>query len=122
MPLVNAYYERTFDLGYYLPDADSIGIPIASNAVMTVLLFPVVLAVLWAILTNFPARYGWLAWHKRQWFWSAFWTLMCGYLIYQTLDILRENWKIGLPLNALSNLGCIMLWLELRAILVSKLR
>ncbi len=121
MPLVTAYYERTQQLGYYPPEADSIGIPIASNAVVTVMLFPAIVLGLWLILRNFPACYSWLAWNKNHWFMSAFWTAICGYLLYLTFDYGRENWQIGLPLNVLSNCGCLLLWFELRAIITSKL-
>ena len=121
MPLVTAYYERTYQLGYYASDADSIGIPIASNAITTVMLFPVILIVLWAILSHFPQRYCFVAWNKQRQIWSAFWTALCAGLIYQTLDFASENWQLKLPLNVLSDCACLCLWLELRAILVSKL-
>jgi hypothetical protein len=121
MPLVEAYYERTLRLGYYRPDADSIGIPIAGEAVSTFMLFPVLAVCLFLVLRRFPARCSWLAWSKRQWGWSAFWTLLFGLFIYQTTDYLVENLQIGLQRNALVNIGWILVWLELRAVIVSKL-
>ena len=121
IPLVQAYYERTLRLGYYRPDADSIAIPIAGEAISTFMLFPVLAIFLFLILRCFPARCSWLAWSKKQWIWSAFWTLLFGLFIYQTADYLTENVQIGLQPNALVNIGWILVWLELRAVVVSKL-
>ena len=36
--LIPDYYQRTFELDYYPPEADAIAIPIASNGIMTILL------------------------------------------------------------------------------------
>ena len=121
MPLVQAYYERTLRLGYYRPDADSIGIPIAGEAVFTFMAFPVLIICLCLILRRFPIRCSWLAWSKKQWGWSAFWTLLFALFIYQTADFLSENLRLGLQRNALVNVGWMLVWLELRAVVVSKL-
>jgi hypothetical protein len=121
IPLVQAYYERTLHLGYYPPEADSIGIPIAGEAITTFVLFPVLVACLTLILRRFPTPCSWLAWSKRQWVWSAFWTLLCGLLIYQTADFLMDNLHLGLQRNALANAGWMLVWVELRAVIVSKL-
>lgn len=121
MPLVQAYYERTLRLGYYPPEADSIGIPIASEAILTALLAPVLALCLWLVLRRSPPRYTWLAWSSGHRVWSGFWTLLFGLFICQTGLFLLENLRIGLPLNALANAGWAMIWLELRAAVVSQL-
>lgn len=122
MPLVQAYYDRTLHLNYYSPDADSTGIPIAGEAISTVMLFPVIVVCLLLVLWDFPARCSWFAWNKKQWIWSAFWTLLFGLFIYQTADYLMENLHIGLQRNAAVNVVWIFIWLELRAVVVSKLQ
>jgi hypothetical protein len=65
IPLVQAYYERTLHLGYYRPDADSISIPIAGEAVATFVLFPILAILLLLLLWHFPPRCSWLAWNKK---------------------------------------------------------
>src|SRR5438105_1541285 len=101
MPLVQAYYERTLRLGYYRPDADSIAIPIAGEAVATFILFPALALCLFLILRRFPARCSWLAWNKAHWGWSAFWTLLFGLLIFLTAHYMLENVHLGLQRNVL---------------------
>ncbi len=115
------YYERTQELGRYPINGDSIGLPIIEELVVTGVLFPLLMLCLWLILRRFPQRCSWLAWSKKRWAWSAGWTLLFGFFVYLTVSNLVENIQLKLPFNAIANVGWAMVWLELRAVTVSKL-
>lgn len=120
-PLAALYYERTASLGYYRPEADSIAIPIAGTAVTSVMFAPALMVVLWLIMRRFPRVCSWLAWSKAHLVWSVFWTLLWGFLNYSVVVFLLENLRLGLWLNALANISWVLIWCEMRAIIVSKL-
>jgi len=66
--LVPAYYQRTLELDYYPPEADSIAIPIAANGMATILFAPVFAGLLWLLLRRSPIeRRMWLAWNRKRW-------------------------------------------------------
>jgi hypothetical protein len=120
--LIPDYYQRTWELGYYPPEADTIVIPIAGNVVLTILLAPVFALALWLMLrrSSFERRI-WLAWHRRRWVVSLAWTLLFSSLAILTLPTLAEDIRIGLPINAVADVGWFFLWLAVRAVVVSRI-
>jgi len=121
MPLVEAYYQRTYDLHYYPINGDSREIPLFFETIFTFAAAPFLITFLWLVLRRVPQRCSWLAWNRERWLWSAFWTALFGVFFYGNMVFLLENVKIRLPLNAAANVGWALVWLELRAVVVSKL-
>ena len=121
--LVTPYYQRKDALGYYTAASDSIGIPIFGEWIATAVLLPVVFIALWLLLDDRPADYGysWAMWNKARWGWSGAITLLFAALFAFTTTLLVENIRLGLPFNAAANIGWLAVWLELRAVAVSKL-
>lgn len=120
--LIPAYYQRTFELGYYPPDADTIALPIASNAVMTILLAPVFAGALWLLLRHSRVeRRTWFAWCRKRWVISLGWTLLFCFLSLEVLSGFAEDVRIRLPLNALADICWFILWLAVRAVVVSRI-
>jgi hypothetical protein len=120
--LIPTYYQKTWELGYYPPEADTIAIPIASNGVMTVVLAPFLALALWLLLRRPPVeRRTWLAWNRQRWVISLALTVLFGFFALVTLPNLREDIHIHLPLNALADVGWFFLWFALRAVAVSRI-
>lgn len=115
------YFERTWRLGYYPPDSDSIAIPIAGNAVLTVLGLPVILGVLWLLLRRFPPRVGLLAWSRAHPLASALWTGPVLLLGAYEIEHLVECVRLRLPLGTAATIGWLFAWVGLRAVAVSRL-
>ena len=120
--LIPDYYQRTWERGYYRPDADSIAIPIAAEAAMTVLLAPVFAGALWLLLRRSSLeRRIWFAWNRERWVISLAWTLLFSALALLILPTLAEDIRIGLPFNAVADVGWFFLWLAVRAVVVSRI-
>jgi hypothetical protein len=120
--LIADYYQRTFELGYYPAEADTIAIPIASNGVMTILLAPVFALVLWLLIRRSIAeRRRWFAWNRKRWILSLTWTLLFSAFALLILPGLAEDIRIRLPLNAIADVGWFLFWLAIRALVVSRI-
>lgn len=120
--LIPDYYQRTFELGYYPPEADTIAIPIASNGIVTIVLAPVFAGVLWLLLRRSSAdRRTWLAWNRKRWIISLVWTVLFVACAVSVLSGLAEDIRIGLVFNALADIGWFFLWLAVRALVVSRI-
>lgn len=120
--LIPDYYQRTFELGYYPPEADTIAIPIAGNGIMTILLAPVLAVVFWLLLRRSPVeRRTWLAWNRKRWIISLAWTVVFVACALSVISGLAEDIRIRLPFNALADIGWLFLWLAVRAVVVSRI-
>jgi hypothetical protein len=120
--LIPAYYQRTWELGYYPPEADSIAIPIAGNGIMTIVIAPFFAVLLWALLRRSPSdRRTWLAWDHKRWVISLVWTVVFAAFALFTLPGLREDIRAQLPINALADVVWFFLWLAVRAVVVSRI-
>lgn len=120
--LIPDYYQRTFELGYYPPEADTIAIPIAGNGIMTIILAPFFAVVLWLLLRRSPVdRRTWPAWNRKRWIVSLAWTVLFVGCALSVLSGLVEDIRIGLLLNALADVGWFFLWLAVRAVVVSRI-
>ena len=120
--LIPAYYQRTLELGYYPPESDTIVIPIAGNAIMTILLAPVFAGALWLLLRGSHQELRtWLTWNPKRWIPSLAWTLVFGALALSVIPRFVENVRIRLYLNALADIGWLVLWLGVRAVVVSRI-
>jgi len=117
---VPEYFERTFELGWYPPDGDSIAIPIAGSFIATVFATPFVILALWLILRRFPTRVRWLAWSDEHIGSTLLWTATATLLCYFEVTNLVDAVSLRLPLTFSSTLLWIAVWIALRAILVSK--
>jgi hypothetical protein len=117
---VPEYFERTFELGSYPPDGDSIGIPIAGNFVATVFATPFVAVALWLALRRFPTRVRWLAWSDEQIGSTLLWTAAATLLCYLETTNLIDAVQLRLPLTFITTLMWIATWIFLRAVLVSR--
>jgi hypothetical protein len=121
--LIPRYFERTLELGYYPPEADSITIPIMANGMLTVVLGPVYAIVLWLLLRRSPIeRRSWLGWNHNRPIISLAWTILFGALAALIVQQLVEDIRIGLYWNALADVGWLALWLAVRAMVVSRIR
>src|SRR6476646_8127516 len=77
--LIPFYYQKTLELGYYPPEADSIAIPVVYHAFMTIVLAPVLTLCLWLLLRRSSAdRRTWFAWNRSRWVLSVLWTALFG--------------------------------------------
>lgn len=120
--LIPAYYQRTFDLGYYPPEGDTIAIPIAANGIMTIVIAPVFAIVLWLLLRRSPAeRRTWFAWNRQRWVLSLIWTALFVAFALMALAGLKEDIHIKLYLNSLADVGWFFFWLAVRAVVVSRI-
>jgi hypothetical protein len=117
---VPEYFQRTYELGWYPPDGDSIGIPIAANGIATLLATPFLALALWLILRRFPTHVRLLAWSDDRIGSSLLWTATCALLCYCEVTNLIEAVHLRLPLTFIATLMWITIWIFLRAILVSK--
>jgi hypothetical protein len=120
--LIAAYYQRTWERGYYPPKADTIAIPIAGNGVMTIMLAPVFAGALWLLLRRSPVeRRTWLAWSRKHWVVSLVWTVPFCLFSLSVLPGFAEDVRIKLPLNAAADVGWFFFWLAVRAVVVSRI-
>jgi hypothetical protein len=117
---VPEYFQRTYELGWYPPDGDSIGIPIAGNGIATLFATPFFALALWLSLRRFPTRVRLLAWSDDRIGASLLWTATCALLCYFEITNLIEAVRLRLPLTFTVTLTWITIWILLRAILVSR--
>ncbi len=117
---VPEYFERTYELGWYPPDGDSIAIPIAGNGIATVFATPFLALALWLTLRRFPTRVRLLAWSDEHIGSSLLWTATCALLCYFEITDLIDAVRLLLPLKLFVTLVWIAVRVLLRAILVSK--
>ncbi|MEP6779248.1 MAG: hypothetical protein ABJC26_05105 [Gemmatimonadaceae bacterium] len=116
------YYERTQQLGWYAPNADTTMIPIVGSYVATVLFAPVVALLLWiALRKSVRDHRHWLVWHHRRWVLSSLITAGFGTLAFFAVESLPFELKSGLPYNAAAGILWSMYWLGMRSEIVSKL-
>lgn len=118
---VPLYYIRTQALGYYPVHADSIGIPIAGNVIITLLIGPFIAWFLWVLLRGSPGDRSWFAWCRPRPVASLAWTLLFAALALHCLASLRDAIAIDLPLNAVADACWAFLWLAMRSVMVSRL-
>jgi hypothetical protein len=120
--LVADYYQRTYELGYYPPEADSIAIPIMGNAMMTIVLAPVFAGLLWFLLRRSPAeRRTWLAWNRKRWGISLAWTVPFVAFALSVLFGLVEDIRIRLFFNVVADVCWFFFWFAVRAVVVSRI-
>jgi hypothetical protein len=120
--LIPVYYQKTSELGYYPPEADSIAIPVVSHAFMTVIVAPFFAAALWLLLRRSSVdRRIWCAWNRQRWVLSLMWSVLFVLFALTTLLILRDDVRARLPLNALADVCWFLLWLAVRAVVVSRI-
>jgi len=103
------------------PESNAVDVPILINTVSTVILFPLWCLFLWRTLRRYPAHPRWLAWNRERWGWSLFWTFLCFVGVCASFVSLAETMELRLPLNAIADLLWIVVWIALRAVVVSRL-
>lgn len=117
---VRWYFERTYELGWYRPEADAIAIPIAGSGLFTFFATPVVVLLLWLGLRRFPLRVRVLAWSDDEIGSSLLWTAVAGVLCYfEVVDLIAAA-RLHLPLTCVAQLCWITVWILLRAVQVSR--
>lgn len=121
--LIPLHYIRTQELGYYPPEADSIGIPVL-GAWMMILFGGLFLAVgFWVCIRRArPEFLQWKIWSPATPARSMLWTAVFGFLTISTVFSIQEHIEIGLPLNAWADVGWLYVHPSLRAIIVAGLR
>ena len=120
--LIPAYYQRTFDLGYYPEEADSIAIPIAGSFISTIILAPIFALALWLLLRRSPVeRRTWFAWERKRWIISLAWSVLFGVFAGMSLWNLREDIHVRLPFNALADVAWFFMWFAVRALVISRI-
>lgn len=85
-PLVEWYFYTTeLARGSFPPDADSISIPLFQFTVVWILGTPVAALLIWFALRDYPGSVSLFTFNRERPFWSAFWTLLFGYLVFHDL-------------------------------------
>ena len=120
--LVSNYFNRTQELEYYSPEADSIGIPIAGNAAFTIILAPVIALLIYRIHKKYPKHCGIFIWRKDRLAASSVITLISIGAFLILISSLIEDIRIELPKNAAADLLWIYVWITLRAVWISLLK
>jgi len=121
MWLLGAWYERAEEVHYYPPEADSVAIGLVGDLMITLFAIPFFLMALWLSLRRCPRDVSWLAWSRIRFGWSIFWTLFITIISWFQISTMVEEFRLNLPLNALSSILWIFLLMGLRAVIVSKL-
>jgi hypothetical protein len=117
-----AYMQRTFELGYYPPEGDTIELPMAGNAIFNLIIAPVFAMALWLLLRKSkPERRSWFSWHRERWALSSMWTVIFGVIALAALLPLGEDIRINLPFNALLDVAWFFFWLAMRGVVVSRI-
>ncbi len=115
-PFVEWYFYMTeLARGSFPPDADSIGIPLFQFTIGWVLGAPVAALLVWFALRDYPGAVSLFAFNQERPAWSAFWTLLFGYLIFQDVAFAVASVQKSQPLDAMQSLLLVYFQLCLRS-------
>lgn len=112
------FYTLTAELDWYPPEADSIGIPIFADAMLTYFGSPVVLLAVVLVLIPFPKNFRLFTSPEHGRRWNLLFTIGATWLIYEEVRQLLIFLEIGAAYSAKLQVGWIAVWVLLRDVLV----
>jgi hypothetical protein len=115
-----AHYGWNQQMGAYPVNADSIGIPISQDLIAWVLFTPVALLGIWWVLSKYSGPVSHLAWNWDRPFWSVFWSLLFGLLLFCVLTEVPFDVRWLNPFSLLNDGLWFLLFSQLRALMVMK--
>ncbi len=118
-PFVEWYFYTTeLARGSFPSDADSISIPLFQFAVGWVLGAPVATLLIWFALRDYLGAVSLFAFNRARPVWSAFWTLVFGFLIFKHLTFAFVSVQKSQPFDVIQPLLLAYLMLCLRSSLI----
>jgi len=118
-PLVEWYFYTTeLARGSFPPNADSISIPLFRFVIVWVLGAPVAALLVGFALRDYPGAVSLFAFNRARPVWSAFWTLVFGFLIFKHLTFAFASVQKSQPFDVIQPLLLAYLMLCLRSSLI----
>jgi hypothetical protein len=118
-PLVEWYFYTTeLARGSFPPDADSIAIPLFRFVIVWVLGSPIAALLVGFALQDYPGAVSLFAFNRARPVWSAFWTLVFGFLIFKHLTFAFASAQKLQPFDVIQPLLLAYLMLCLRSSLI----
>ena len=118
-PLVEwAYYSTELARGSYPVNADSIGLPIDLFTIVWLIGLPLAATLIWFVLRSYPGSVSLFGFNAARPYWSAVWSVLFAYLVFQSIFLCVQSVFRGQPLDVVQSGLMAYLFLCLRSSVV----
>ena len=112
------YYSAELARGSYPVSADSIGLPIGLVTIAWLIGLPLAAALIWVTLRSYPGSVSLLGFNAARPYWSAVWSVLFAYLVFQSIFFCVQSVSLGHPLDVAQSGLIAYLFLCLRSSIV----
>ncbi len=112
------YYSTELTRGSYPVNADSISLPIGLFTIVWLIGLPLAAALIWFVLRSYPGSVPLFGFNVARPYWSAVWSALFAYLIFQDVFFCVQSVLRGHPLDVAQSGLMAYLFLCLRSSIV----